>query len=96
MSTIRLRLTGSVDHAHELINRLSGIEGIEPVEEVADEMPHMDDEDSSSAGLPDDMGPGIHNIEVHAGNDRTAERVRDAAEEAARRMEATLELVDEF
>jgi len=61
---LRLQLTGGEDVAAELINRLSAIAGVERVEEVGDLMPHMDDVDSSSAGLPDDEGPGVHQIEL--------------------------------
>ncbi|MBK7013665.1 MAG: hypothetical protein IPH43_14350, partial [Xanthomonadales bacterium] len=33
-------------------------------EEIADLMPHMDDPDSASRGLPDDDGPGTHLIRI--------------------------------
>ena len=32
-------------------------------------MPHMDDEDSSSAGLSDTSGRGFHSIEVESPNE---------------------------
>jgi len=66
MPLLRLRVTGSEDAARAIGNLLTSIEGIEHVEEVADLMPHMDDPDSSSAGLPDDMGPGLQVIEAEA------------------------------
>ncbi len=66
MPTVRLRVTGNEYAAAELMHALEAIEGVERVEEVADLMPHMDDEDSSSAGLPDDESPGLHTIEVDA------------------------------
>jgi hypothetical protein len=50
---MRLRVTGSEDDARAIINLLQSLDGIEHVEEVADLMPHMDDADSSSAGLSD-------------------------------------------
>ena len=51
MPTLRLRVTGSEDDARAIINLLQSLDGIEHVEEIADLMPHMDDADSSSAGL---------------------------------------------
>ncbi len=96
MPTVHLRLTGSDDDARMLINTLTSLEGVDSVEEVADLMPHMDDDDSSSAGLPDDMGPGFHAIEVETSNDLVAGRVRELAEAVARDAGAALEIVDEL
>ena len=96
MPTVRIRLTGP-DHATTaMIAVLHGIEGVEHIEEVNDLMPHMDDEDSSSAGLHDVRGLQMHEIEIEAPNASTAERVRDLAEAAAIDLQATVEFVDEF
>ncbi len=95
MTTVHLRLTADEDATNALINLLSSLDGVDSVEEVADLMPHMDDEDSSSAGLPDDVGPGFHAIEVEASNDTTARRVRELAEAHARDVGAALEFVDD-
>jgi hypothetical protein len=96
MPTVRIRLTGSENATTGMIAVLHGIDGIEHVEEVADLMPHMDDEDSSSAGLHDTRGPQLHEIEVDAPTDAIAERVRDVAEAAAIDLQAMIEFVDEF
>jgi hypothetical protein len=80
MPTLRLRLTGSDDDTRAIINLLQSLDGIEHVEEIADLMPHMDDADSSSAGLSELGGPAIHEIEIEAPNDSTARKVRDAVE----------------
>lgn len=56
MPTLRMRITGTDDDARAIANLLQSIDGIEHVEEVDDLMPHLDDEDSSSAGLSDDEG----------------------------------------
>ena len=56
MLTLRMRVTGSEDDVRAMMNLLQSLEGIEHVEEVADLMPHMDDPDSSSAGLHDTRG----------------------------------------
>lgn len=91
MPILRLRITGSGDDARTISNLLLGVEGIEHVEEVDDLMSHLDDEDSSSAGLPDDEGPGTHEIEIEAGNPATARKVRDAVEALARELNVFVE-----
>ncbi|TWI01029.1 hypothetical protein IP90_02651 [Luteimonas cucumeris] len=95
MPTLRLRLTGSEDDARAMINLMQSLEGIEHVEEVADLMPHMDDDDSSSAGLPDDQGPGHHALEILAPNATTARRVREAAEALAFDLDVVIEFEEE-
>lgn len=92
MPQLRIRITGSDDDARAIINLLTSIEGIEHVEEISDLMPNMDDPDSSSAGLPDDEGPGMTLVEVEAGNDATAAKVRNAAEALARDLDVIVEL----
>lgn len=91
MPTMRLRLTGSEDDVRAMINLLQSLEGIEHVEEVADLMPHMDDADSSSAGLSDVSGPDAHEIEVEAPNASTARKVREAVEALAFDLDAIVE-----
>lgn len=84
MPTLRLRVTGSDDDARAIINLLQSLDGIEHVEEVADLMPHMDDADSSSAGLSELRGGGdVHELEIEAPNDSSARKVRDAVEALA-------------
>ena len=95
MHTVRIRVTGSADDARSLMDQLQGLRGIEHVEEVADLMPHMDDEDSSSAGLASDSGPGIHSLEINAPNAASAERVREAAEAIAFDLDLMVEFIDE-
>jgi hypothetical protein len=95
MPQLRIRITGSDDDLRAVADLLQGLEGIEHVEEVADLMPHMDDEDSSSAGLSDDIGPGTHELEVDAPNDYTANRVREAVEELAFRLGLVVEFVED-
>jgi hypothetical protein len=59
-------------------------------------MMHMDDDDSSSAGLSDNAGPIVHDIEVMAPNDEGVRRVHDTAEDMARQLDAIVEFVEEF
>lgn len=91
MPLLRLRVTGSDDDTRAIGNLLSSLPGVEHVEEVADLMEHMDDEDSSSAGLPDDLGPGVHELEVEAPNEATARRVREAVEALAFDLDVLVE-----
>lgn len=91
MSLMRMRITGGEDATRAIGNLLTSIDGVEHVEEIADLMSHMDDADSSSAGLPDDMGPGMHMLEVEAPNQSTANKVREAVEALAFDLDVLVE-----
>lgn len=91
MPVMRMRVTGGESDARAIGNLIQSIDGIEHVEEVADLMDRLDDEDSSSAGLPDDLGPGVHELEVEAPNDYTARRVREAVEALAHDLDVFVE-----
>ena len=91
MPMLRMRVTGNQDQTRAIINLLQSLEGIEHVEEIQDLMPHMDDDDSSSAGLADDQGPGFHVLEIEAPNDSTARKVREAAEALAFDLDVMVE-----
>ncbi|NUO76324.1 MAG: hypothetical protein HOQ32_09950 [Lysobacter sp.] len=95
MPLLRLRVTGSEDDARAIGNLLVSLDGIEHVEEVADLMPRMDDSDSSSAGLPDDQGPGTHEIEIEAPNRSSVEKVREAVEALAFDLDVLVEFESE-
>lgn len=96
MPTVHIRFTAPEEHVGALIHALEAIEGIEHVEEVADLMPHMDDEDSSSAGLSDLAGPTVHDIEVLAPNEEGVRRVQHTAQTIAMQVDAMVEFLDEF
>lgn len=96
MPIVRLRLTGNEYAVSDLMHALEAIEGIERIEEVADLMPHMDDDDSSSAGLPDDESPGLHDIEIEAPNEEAVRRIRRVVEVIAEQTESVIEIVDDF
>ena len=83
MPLMRIRLTGSEDDVRAISNLLQSLDGIDHVEEIDDLMPHMDDADSSSAGLSDVEGPDTHELEVEAPNESTAQKVREAVEALA-------------
>lgn len=92
MPMMRINITGPEAEARAISNLLNSLQGIEHVEEVADLMPHMDDEDSSSAGLSDLQGPTLHTIEIEVGNAHTAETVRTACELLAFQFDAVIEV----
>ncbi len=95
MSLMRLRFTGSDDAARGLINMIASIDGVEHVEEVADLMPNLDDDDSSSAGLFSDRGPSSRAIEVEVPNEIAARRVRILAEGLAEETGAGVEFEED-
>jgi hypothetical protein len=90
-----MRVTGGEGDVRAMMNLLQSLDGIEHVEEVGDLMSHMDDADSSSAGLSDIAGPDVHEIEIDAPNDSTARRVREAAEALAFDLDALVEFEEE-
>ena len=92
MATIQFRLTASESDKAALMNRISALDGIESVEEIADLMPHMDDPDSSSAGLSDDIGPGTHLVTLEAVDDASVQRALDVAQASARSLGIVLEV----
>ena len=100
METVRIRYTtASVEDVNLLLHALEAIEGIEHVEEVADLMAHMDDDDSSSAGLVSDGNNGgadVHDIEVLAPNEEGVRRVRYVTESAAMDAGAVAEFLEEW
>ncbi|KGM56991.1 hypothetical protein N799_12370 [Lysobacter arseniciresistens ZS79] len=91
MPQLRIRITGSDDDARAIGNLLTSIDGVEHVEEISDLMPHMDDPDSSSAGLPDDQGPGMQVIEIDTPNASTHAKVRDAVRALADNLDVMVE-----
>lgn len=95
MALLRIRLTGSDDAVRAVMNLLLSLDGIEHVEEIGDLMTHMDDADSSSAGLSDVEGPQMHEIEIDVPNESTGRKVRDAVDALAFELEALVEFEDD-
>jgi len=91
MPQLRLRVTGSEDDVRAISNLLQSIEGVGHVEETDDLMPHMDDADSSSAGLSDLAGPNSHELEIETSNESTTNRVREAVEALAFDLDVLVE-----
>ncbi|MDO5610129.1 MAG: hypothetical protein Q4G62_05040 [Pseudomonadota bacterium] len=95
MPLLRIRITGSADDVRTISNLLQSLDGIEHVEEVADLMSHMDDADSSSAGLSDLSGPDAHEIEIDVPNAATARHVRQLLEELSFDLDAMVEFEED-
>ena len=95
MAMLRIRLTGNEDNIRTIGNLLQSMDGIEHVEEIGDLMSHMDDADSSSAGLSDLRGPKMHEIEIDVPNASTGRKVREAVEALAFDLDAMVEFEEE-
>lgn len=95
MPLLTLRITGRQDDVRTIMNLLQSLDGIEHVEETADMMAHMDDADSSSAGLSDVSGPDMHGLEIEVPNQATARRVRETVEALAFDLDALVEFVED-
>lgn len=94
MRTLRFRLTGTVAKADAMIAELHALDGVDRVEEVADQMHARDD--TSSLQLPDDDNGDFHDIEIHAQSAAEADRVKSRALLAARDLGVAVEFVEEF
>ena len=86
-----MRMTGGEDNVRAISSLMQRLDGIEHVEEIADLMPHMDDPDSSSAGLSDLSGPDVHEIEVDVPNAATGRKLREAVEALAFDLDVLVE-----
>ncbi len=94
MPNLTIRLTSDADTRDRLLKAVRALEGIERAEEVADLMDDMHRDDSSSAELPDDTGPGSHVLVFETDTERTATLALRAAEELSRREGAAMEIVE--
>lgn len=96
MTVLRFRVTGTSTSIERMLERLADLDGVVRAEQVADLMPHLDDDDSSSAGLAENQGTDIGALEIEVEDDDGAVLVRRVAELEAREAGAVLELVDGF
>jgi hypothetical protein len=95
MPIVRMRITGAPERVDAIVAALHGIDKVDRVEEVIDEVQTMRD-DSSSSGLPDDTGGQLSRVEIHASGADVVERVHGAAEILARDLDCAIEIVDRF
>ena len=96
MRTMRFRLDGETERVGTLLALARGLDGVDRVEEVADEEPHMH-EDSSSAGLrAETAGSDFHDVEMHALDAQSADQARGEVQRLARRLGVAVEFVERF
>lgn len=97
MAQLRLRITGPEGAIEQVAERITDIEGVERVDDVADLIPRMDDADSSSAGLAENAHGDVGELLVEFdddGDNGVASLVRREASDAARGAGAALEFID--
>jgi hypothetical protein len=92
MNTIRMVVTGTSAAAQYVLASMEAVDGVARVEEIEDLLPHLDDADSSSAGLVSDGMQKVHRFEVDVPDPDVADRVQAAAERAATAEGAVLEV----
>ena len=94
MAQLHFRITGPAQAFQNLTESLSGIEGVQSAEEVADLVPRMDDEDSSSLGLAENAHGEVVEVLVETeDDDEVIDLVRRQAEQQVRRAGGFLELI---
>lgn len=96
MIILRCRISGTHQTLERIVDCLEGIEQVDRVEEVADLLPRMNDEDSSSAGLAENSVGDAYALEIRVDNADDADLVRRLTEVEAREAGAALEFVDRF
>ena len=94
MATLRFRMFGTDNQIDAMITLLHGLDEVDRIEEVADQIHSMRD-DSSSADLPDDNGPDFHNIEART-RSKNVDDLRELVEKTAIDINAAVEIVDQF
>ena len=94
MATLRFRMFGTDSQIGTMITLLHGLDEIDRIEEVADQMHEMRD-DSSSADLPDDAGPDFHYIEART-RSKNVDNLREIVEKTAVDINAAVEILDQF
>lgn len=92
MANLELRLTADEAVAQAMLDMLKGMDDVDSAEDITEPAFAADDEDSSSAGLSDNQGPGSYLIQVETINDESRARVLDAAQALAERLGAVLEI----
>lgn len=94
MALLRLRITGPGHALEGIAGKLMAIDGVQRVAEVADLMPHIDDADSSSAGLAENRYGQVGEMVVEFDDEAAlASLVRREAEASARDSGAALEFI---
>lgn len=82
MSTLRLRFTGQPDRIEQVRAQLGALEQVVRVEEIDPYGTHLDDDDSSSAGLAENAVSDVAEFELELASDEVSENVLLFAESA--------------
>lgn len=94
--TVRFRFDGNGQQVSTMMTMMRSMDSLDRVVEIGTETPHMA-EDSSSAGLSDDVAHSdFHDVEIHAVEPEAAELARDLIKVAARDLGVVVEYVDRF
>jgi hypothetical protein len=94
MATLRFRMFGTDNQIDTMITLLHGMDEIDRIEEVADQIHEVRD-DSSSANLHEAKGADFHDIEART-RGKSVDNVRDVIETTARDINAAVEFVERF
>ncbi len=94
MQTLRCRITGAPDLADRIAELVADIEGVERATVMAGLVPHMDDPDSSSAGLAENATGEPAILEIELADEDAAQDLRVAIETLTRQQGAALEWTD--
>lgn len=94
MQILRCRITGSPGLADRIAELVADIEGVERATVMAGLVPHMDDPDSSSAGLAENATGEPAILEIELADEDAAQDLRVAIETLTRQQGAALEWTD--
>lgn len=94
MQTLRCRITGAPDLADRIAELVADIEGVERATVMAGLVPHMDDPDSSSAGLAENATGEPAILEIELADEDAAQDLRVVIETLTRQQGAALEWTD--
>jgi len=96
MRTLRFRLNGEAERVGTLLAVARGLDDVDRVEEIADEMPHRDDDSSSADLRAASERSDFHDVEMHAMNARAADQARGEVQRLARELGVAVEFVARF
>lgn len=96
MTVLRLRLTGQADRIEQIRAQLSHLEQVTRVEDIDQLQMHLDTDDSSSAGLAENLGSDVAQLEIEVASDEVAENVVLFAESAVIDAGVVMERVETF
>ncbi|HLI17064.1 MAG TPA: hypothetical protein VKV22_02190 [Rhodanobacteraceae bacterium] len=91
---ISIRLSGDEARIDAVVSALRGLSDVDGLLELGVVAPQLD-EDSSSAGLPDDTPSGFQDIEVHVPNSLAYDHVHGRIETLAAHAGVVVEWLDE-